>query len=199
MKCYKNRHFLTLSNFFALCGTLFLLCWLTIIQTWSLGMRRLILELDRASCGTQKLLRSPRVVAHTFGSSQNTPIKCSHIWLSKFIGAQKWFCAVSEHDLGIKMCLHIQENCFRTISSSLDRFRMQISTHKGWVSAFLWESWWRECYKKGALPDLYELKFAFQSYRVSSKLFWNNSPECGDTFWYLNHFQRPHRTIFEPR
>ena len=74
-------------------------------------------------------------------STQKTQTKytqkmITYTW-SKYIGSQKWFCAVFEYDLSIKMCLQIQENCFRTIKGSLDSFERQISTHKGQVSAFL--------------------------------------------------------------
>ena len=43
--------------------------------------------------------------------------------------------------------------------------------------------------------DPLEAKIDFQRSREISKLFANNSPELGDTFWYPNRFQGSHRTI----
>ena len=122
----------------------------------------------------------------------------------KFIGAQKWFCAVSENDLGIKMCLHIQENCFRTISSSLDSFGRQIATHKGQVSAFLRyieisRIWWKN--RKSTFFWLFQTFLHFVAVYInctdlqSSKY---DPLECVDWFWRLIEIPVTLRNFSEP-
>ena len=90
-------------------------------------MRKLVLVLDKASCDTQKLFLAPRGCARIC-EQPKYPQKTVTYTSTFFLSTQKRFCEVPDNNLGIKICLHIQESRFRINLGVVDHRRRVFST-----------------------------------------------------------------------